>query len=240
MGEKRKQLIIIGLIIFICLSISSVSSFYIMIIFDDDDTEDGVINIGNTNKQGSRPTAWMKISGDSDDPWNLSFDFSGSSDPDGGDISYFIDFGDGTWLNGSDQETARHRYNELKGYWIEFHVQDSTGWKSDRVFHFVNLKHMGQQYPVAHARLCLSNDSIYMDKQPVLLSSLGSYDIDGEITGYYWDFGDGTNSGEYSNGVVIPHTYENPGSYTARLFVRDDSGNESSTTIEIVILARSC
>ncbi|MBD3791711.1 MAG: PKD domain-containing protein [Campylobacterales bacterium] len=43
---------------------------------------------------------------------------------------------------------------------------------------------------------------------------------DGTIVSYQWDFGDGS-SGE---GMVVEHTYENPGRYFATLTVRDDQG----------------
>jgi PKD repeat protein len=46
-----------------------------------------------------------------------------------------------------------------------------------------------------------------------------SYDPDGVITNYLWDFGDGTNST-----LVSPtHVYSTPGTYTATLLVTDNS-----------------
>ena len=56
-----------------------------------------------------------------------------------------------------------------------------------------------------------------------------SYDADGYIISYYWDFGDGTNG----TGEVVTHCYANPGNYTISLKVVDDDGlfNSSQSTV---------
>lgn len=46
----------------------------------------------------------------------------------------------------------------------------------------------------------------------------GSFDRDGKILRYEWDFGDGTTG----TGVLISRTYSNPGKYLVRLRVTDD------------------
>lgn len=48
----------------------------------------------------------------------------------------------------------------------------------------------------------------------------GSYDPDGRIVRFDWDFGDGVQTG----GQKAAHTYHLPGSYRASLTVRDDLG----------------
>lgn len=48
---------------------------------------------------------------------------------------------------------------------------------------------------------------------------------DGTIVSYQWDFGDGSSS----EGMVVEHTYENPGRYFATLTVRDDQGLSASS-----------
>jgi len=57
----------------------------------------------------------------------------------------------------------------------------------------------------------------------------GSYDPDGEIVSYYWDFGDGTTD----SGESVSHTFRDPGVYTVTLTVTDDQGATGSDTIEI-------
>jgi len=59
----------------------------------------------------------------------------------------------------------------------------------------------------------------------------GSYDIDGEIVSYEWDFGDGQSG----SGMVVEHSYSHPGTYNVTLKVTDDSGVESTYTITITV-----
>jgi PKD repeat protein len=66
----------------------------------------------------------------------------------------------------------------------------------------------------------------------VNFSSAGSYDPDGSIASYSWDFGDGAVSNE-ANPV---HAYNTPGTYTASLVVTDYSGLSSAAdTVTIVV-----
>jgi PKD repeat protein len=66
----------------------------------------------------------------------------------------------------------------------------------------------------------------------VSFSSTGSYDPDGTIVAYDWDFGDGTTS-TLANPVK---SYSTPGTYTASLVVVDDSGLSSvANTVTIIV-----
>ncbi|MEM2878174.1 MAG: PKD domain-containing protein [Candidatus Hadarchaeales archaeon] len=58
-----------------------------------------------------------------------------------------------------------------------------------------------------------------------------SEDADGDIAEYFWEFGDGTTSGE-QNPV---HIYRSGGTYTVSLTVKDRSGKYSSFAENIVI-----
>jgi PKD repeat protein len=63
--------------------------------------------------------------------------------------------------------------------------------------------------------------------QPVQFDGSGSFDPDGTIVSYDWDFGD-SNTG---TGVIPTHTYAAPGTYTVSLTVTDDGGaTDTSTT----------
>jgi hypothetical protein len=57
----------------------------------------------------------------------------------------------------------------------------------------------------------------------------GSYDSDGSIVSYEWDFGDGTNA----TGISVQHTYGESKRYTVKLYVWDDEG-EKSTDMEFI------
>ena len=66
----------------------------------------------------------------------------------------------------------------------------------------------------------------------IAFNASGSYDPDGSITSYEWDFGDGTNA----TGITVNHTFS-AGTYTVRLTVTD---NEGLTAVhEMQITART-
>jgi PKD repeat protein len=70
---------------------------------------------------------------------------------------------------------------------------------------------------------------------PLNVSFVGSnsYDPDGVIASYLWNFGDGTTS-TLSN---VSHTYSVAGTYNASLTVTDNSGARSVGTISIMVAA---
>jgi PKD repeat protein len=68
--------------------------------------------------------------------------------------------------------------------------------------------------------------------QTPLVSSFNgtlSFDPDGQIVRYEWDFGDGTTA----SGAVASHEYQRDGLYTVRLKVTDDSGRSAEATLPI-------
>lgn len=64
--------------------------------------------------------------------------------------------------------------------------------------------------------------------EPIQFDGSGSYDTDGEIVAWRWDFGDGTTSDEMSP----VHSYAEEGEYGVVLCVTDDEGNESCCSPE--------
>lgn len=55
---------------------------------------------------------------------------------------------------------------------------------------------------------------------PIQFDGSGSFDPDGTIVSYEWDFGDGSSGA----GVIPTHTYARDGDYTVTLCVVDDDG----------------
>ncbi|MBA7584807.1 hypothetical protein ES708_26769 [subsurface metagenome] len=65
----------------------------------------------------------------------------------------------------------------------------------------------------------------------VFFNASGSYDPDGDIISYAWDFKDGnTGSGE-----IVSHTFSSIGNYDVKLTVTDNKGATDSTTKTIII-----
>jgi len=61
-----------------------------------------------------------------------------------------------------------------------------------------------------------------------------SYDPDGTIVSYSWDFGDGTTA----TGIIVSHAYEDNGSYIVTLTVTDNDGATDSADATKIVLNR--
>ena len=68
-----------------------------------------------------------------------------------------------------------------------------------------------------------------------------SYDTDGEVVAYYFDFGDGSSSGWVPADRAY-HSYSSAGTYYAKLRVKDNRGAESawSSAVRITVNAQQC
>lgn len=60
-------------------------------------------------------------------------------------------------------------------------------------------------------------------EEEITIDASGSYDKDGEILSYYFDFGDGTGTG-WTSRSIVQHAYLDEGNYTMTLNVEDDRG----------------
>lgn len=67
--------------------------------------------------------------------------------------------------------------------------------------------------------------------ETVTFNASQSFDPDGTIVSYYWNFGDGITA----SGAVVQHTYSNAGTYTVTLTVTDNEGSTNSTSMTIVV-----
>ena len=59
-----------------------------------------------------------------------------------------------------------------------------------------------------------------------------SFDPDGSIASYHWDFGDGQSSDE----IIATHAYSNPGTYTVTLTITDNEGESASDSGNVLIV----
>lgn len=132
------------------------------------------------------------------------------------------------------------KFDELGNISIEFWLRDGDGTCSEKRNLSLDLSRHTNMHPIP-----MSTDrSLHYGyiQQPVLLNGEGSYDPDGEVIGYYWDFGDGQHS-NVSRGIkgympskVVAHTYEKTGLYEAKLYVMDNEGNISEHPYKIGVI----
>src|ERR1043165_2247031 len=71
--------------------------------------------------------------------------------------------------------------------------------------------------------------------QAISFSSSGSFDPDGAISSYHWNFGDGTSA----NTANPSHTYQSSGVFTATLTVTDNGSLRASATTTVSIIGAS-
>jgi PKD repeat protein len=158
-------------------------------------------------------------------PLAVSFTGDSSYDPDGTVVDHSWDFGDGT---GSSEANPVHTYAQEGAYTATLVVTDNDG-LTDGDTVAVTVNPPPNEPPVAVAS---ADPTSGIAPLTVSFTGDGSYDPDGTVAGYSWDFGDG----EGSSAVNPDYTYEWPGTYTARLTVTDDRGGTDTTTHQIEVL----
>jgi PKD repeat protein len=159
-------------------------------------------------------------------PLPVNFSSAGSADADGTIVAYAWDFGDGT---SSTEANPSHTYASAGNYTASLTVTDNGNLTATALVS-VAVTAPANQLPVAVASATPTNGIAPL---PVVFSSAGSFDPDGAIAAYRWDFGDGSSSTSPSP----TKTYNTAGNYTARLTVTDDRGATSFATIAIVVAA---
>lgn len=80
-------------------------------------------------------------------------------------------------------------------------------------------------------RAPIGNFRFTVDGLRVSFDATDSIDLDGIISDYFWDFGDG----QFSNGSKPSHSYVLPGTYTVTLKVKDNNGKESSIQQQVTV-----
>ena len=152
----------------------------------------------------------------------LTFNGSGSRDPDGSIATAIWDFGDGTpWVSGL---TATHAYAHAGTYTAALAVVDNKGaYARDTATITV-----ANRSPVANAGADVSGNT----GTAISLNGGGSSDPDGSIMSYAWTFGDGASG----SGASVAHSYATAGTYTATLRVTDNSGASASDTAVATIV----
>ena len=143
----------------------------------------------------------------------LDFSGAGSLDPDGDVVEYSWDFKDGSTASG---ERVTHRFDQPGTYQVRLTVRDDTGQPDAR-----RLRRGGggrstrRRWPTpAPTMLAAPGDAVVLDAG-------NSFDRDGSIASYRWEFSDGAGA---ATGRTVTRTYPQPGVYGARLTVTDDSG----------------
>ena len=159
---------------------------------------------------------------------SVTFDASASHDPDGNIVNHTWDFGDSTFGNGA---ITSHPYASAGTYSVTLNVTDNDS-LNGTVYHDVVVRPPppGPRPPVADF---VASPSPTNPGSPVTFNASASFDPDGTIVSYTWEFGDSTAG----SGVMLTHAYANPGVYTAILTVVDNQSLSSNATHQVTVNA---
>ncbi len=152
-------------------------------------------------------------------------DGSSSYDPDGRITAYRIDWGDGSW---NATAKATHQYARAGTYTVTLTVTDDRGASGQAS---VGLT-VRDRPPTA--AFTFSPIKPFVGDQ-VHFDGSGSADLDGSITSYRWDFGDGTGA----TGPTASHSYGAPDTYTVALTVTDNAGLMNFTLLRLTAAQRT-
>jgi PKD repeat protein len=141
---------------------------------------------------------------------SINFNASDSYDLDGYIASYSWDFGDGNTGSGV---TVNHAYVDDGEYTVTLTVADNMGATDSKTA----VKLVKNRPPIAS----VMGYVVACDKEEIVTFDASlSYDLDGTIVDYSWDFGDGSTA----TGVKVSTSYTESGAYTITLTVTDDDG----------------
>jgi parallel beta-helix repeat protein len=143
-----------------------------------------------------------------------------SYDLDGDIVNYTWDFDDG---NISYEQNPTHQYGDDGAYHVTLIVKDDDG-ATDSISKDVIVSNVP---PVADANGPYSG-YVY---QLIQFYGSGSYDLDGAIVSYDWNFGDG----HIGTGVNPTHTYTSTGTFIVTLTVEDDDG-DADTNYSVAVI----
>ena len=184
---------------------------------------DGLIDINNITyiTVKKRPTAHFSFSPstprlqDTIQFTDLSSAYNGTI------VSYFWNFGDGTT---STEKHPTHKYRNVGTYTVTLEVTDSNDLKRMKT---VSIPITTNQAPVS--------SFTHSPTEPTTAETIqftdSSYDSDGTIVSWSWNFGDGTTSNERNP----KHQYSKGGTYKVTLQVTDNEGVKGTKTTEMTI-----
>ncbi len=184
--------------------------------------------------QNLSPVAHLDVNGEKDRvevPTHESVIFNGSTSkdqsPNGQIVLYAWDLGaDGTYEESSTAPTFAYTYTDNGTYKVRLRVTDDDG--GTALSHPLTIEVMNRA-PTCSFSWSPTSPT---EAEDVTFTAVGN-DIDGQVVGWRWNFGDGTTSSDYSP----LHRFPDDGAYTVTLGVRDDDGKESeSYTLQIIVM----
>ena len=155
----------------------------------------------------------------------VQFNASNSYDPNGTITTYFWDFGDQTNATGV---VVSHKYVQYGNYTVTLTVTDNDGSSNSTSINeaIVNSS------TIASFTILPTQPSL---GDLITFNASSSYDLNGTIESYMWDFGDGNTT--ETSASIIAHFYTLPGDYNVTLTIFNSQGDNASTSQRISLRA---
>ncbi|MEM2583283.1 MAG: PKD domain-containing protein [Candidatus Thermoplasmatota archaeon] len=133
-------------------------------------------------------------------------------------IAWIWYFGDGS---SSTEKNPTHKYDDNGTYEVRLVIWDINGQMAykEKIINILNVP------PIA-----IAGENIISNESIINFDARNSYDLDGYIANYTWDFGDGS----IGYGIVVEHSYNLSGIYNVTLTVFDNDGANDSDEIEVL------
>ena len=160
-----------------------------------------------------------------------SFSGAGSYDNDGSIVNYTFNFGDGSGdVDNGTSPDITHVFGSANTYTVVLTVTDDQGASGSDTMQVV-VTDTPNQAPTA-LLVCPGSGSV---GQTLVFDASSSFDSDGTIVNYTFNFGDGT--GDLDNGASpsTSHAYQSEGAFTASVVVTDDDGAQAMATCPVAI-----
>ena len=160
----------------------------------------------------------------------ITFDGSSSTDAEGTVVEYWWNFGDGYSTGWQSSAVADHVYADPALYTAKLWVSDNCGATSAADSVTITIQGdacLSNQPPAALAGAPRAGEV----GAPIAFDAGASFDSDGWIQEYRWDFGDGS----IGEGRTVEHAYQSAGNYLVTLTVTDNCGESDFSTAAATI-----
>jgi PKD repeat protein len=163
---------------------------------------------------------------------------SSTSSVNGVKIRYRFEWGDdaisnwSVFVSSNTSISMSHSWEIISSFEMRVIAQDENGFNSSwsiPLIVTVSQINLSEEPPIVDFIL----PSNVSTNKIIQFDTVGSFDSDGAIITYFWDFGDG----EIGTGKKPYHIYKNPGQYTVTLTITNNMGNIYSKSSIITVAA---
>nr|AGF93479.1 secreted protein containing PKD domain protein [uncultured organism] len=202
-----------------------------LVVEDNDGAKDSTTEtISVSSSPNETPTASFTADPTSGEaPLDVSFEASGSSDPDGSISSYEWDFGDGETGSG---ETTTHTFDNAGDYTVELTVTDNDG-AEDSATETISVSSSSNEPPTATIN-APKDGATFSKDESITFEGEGADTEDGKLTGdsLVWT---SSIDGQIGTGESFSKSNLSTGTHTITLTATDSKRSSAKTHIQISV-----